>query len=293
MARGIDHLVIAVRDLDAAAVLYGRLGFQVGPQNRHPWGTLNRIVQLDGAFLELITTEPGFVPPAPEAPVAPFAGFLADYLQAHEGLAMLVLASDDAPADHARLVTHGIAEGAPFFFERKGRRADGSEVQVAFTLAFARPRKSAPAGFFLCQHHFPEHFWSPQLQHHANTAQAVTQVVAAASRPEDVAAFLAAFADAPVGSSNGELVVDTGRGVIEIAGSHSDTSQSGGSESLGWGGLMQLVAFRVACRDIVQAGTVLEAAGVPFTPTRHTLHVPATFAGGTAIVFDEERREQA
>ena len=37
--RPLDHLVLAVRDLDAAAAFYRALGFQVGARNRHPWGT--------------------------------------------------------------------------------------------------------------------------------------------------------------------------------------------------------------------------------------------------------------
>lgn len=45
MPRGLDHIVHAVRDLDAAAALYKSLGFTVGARNRHPWGTHNYIVQ--------------------------------------------------------------------------------------------------------------------------------------------------------------------------------------------------------------------------------------------------------
>jgi catechol 2,3-dioxygenase-like lactoylglutathione lyase family enzyme len=55
MARGLDHIVHAVRDLDAAAALYRRLGFTVGARNQHPWGTHNYIVQLPGTFIELLT----------------------------------------------------------------------------------------------------------------------------------------------------------------------------------------------------------------------------------------------
>src|SRR5262245_52600057 len=55
MPRGLDHIVHAVRDLDAAADLYRRLGFSVGARNRHPWGTHNHIVQLPGFFIELLT----------------------------------------------------------------------------------------------------------------------------------------------------------------------------------------------------------------------------------------------
>ena len=46
MPRGLDHIVHAVRDLDAAAAFYRRLGFTVSARNRHPWGTHNHIIQL-------------------------------------------------------------------------------------------------------------------------------------------------------------------------------------------------------------------------------------------------------
>src|SRR3712207_7666441 len=91
MPRAIDHLVLAVRDLDAAGRFYGRLGFQVGARNRHPWGTENRIVQFPGSFLELITVGEG----AEIEPHAPgrfgFGAFVRDYLTRREGLATLVL----------------------------------------------------------------------------------------------------------------------------------------------------------------------------------------------------------
>ncbi|MGP8122859.1 MAG: VOC family protein, partial [Xanthobacteraceae bacterium] len=44
MSRGLDHIVHAVRGLDAAAEFYRRAGFVVGARNRHPWGTHNHIV---------------------------------------------------------------------------------------------------------------------------------------------------------------------------------------------------------------------------------------------------------
>ena len=60
-ARGIDHLVLAARDLDALAQFFRHIGFAVGARNRHPWGTRNHIVQFDGAFIELIGVEPGLL----------------------------------------------------------------------------------------------------------------------------------------------------------------------------------------------------------------------------------------
>src|SRR5271169_1081835 len=101
MPRAIDHIVIPARDLAAQATLYRRLGFQVGPRNRHPWGTENHIVQFDGSFLELIGLGEGFVAPAPAPGVYSFAGFLATFLQRREGVAMLVMRSADAEVDRA------------------------------------------------------------------------------------------------------------------------------------------------------------------------------------------------
>src|SRR5581483_11588475 len=56
MSRDLDHVAHAVRDLDATADFYARLGFTVGARNRHApaWGTQNHIVQLPGFFVEVL-----------------------------------------------------------------------------------------------------------------------------------------------------------------------------------------------------------------------------------------------
>jgi hypothetical protein len=53
----IDHVVVAVADLDgAAARLRERTGLAAVPGGEHPaWGTRNAIVPLGGAYLELVT----------------------------------------------------------------------------------------------------------------------------------------------------------------------------------------------------------------------------------------------
>jgi hypothetical protein len=67
--RRIDHLVLAVHELDRAAARYARPGFIVGARNRNPWGTENRVIQLRSSFLELIAVaDPDLIPP-PAAPL--------------------------------------------------------------------------------------------------------------------------------------------------------------------------------------------------------------------------------
>ena len=138
MARGIDHLVLAVRDLDAAAAHYRALGFTVGARNRHPWGTENHIVQFPGAFLELIGLGEGAEIALAEPGTFSFATRIRDSLaQDGDNFAMLVVESADALADKAAFDAAGFGGFETFFFERKGMRPDGTQVRVAFTLAFA------------------------------------------------------------------------------------------------------------------------------------------------------------
>lgn len=189
--RRLDHVVLAARDLEGLAGVFRRLGFVVGARNRHPWGTLNHIVQLDGSFLELIGLDSGFkLAPDHDPHNFSFCGFVADYLAQREGPALLALTSDNAEADARAFRVMGIGDFEPFHFERRARRPDGSTVEVAFTLAFARSLLLSRTGFFSCQHHFPQNFWDPAFRAHANGAWRLDGVVLVAENPADHGEFL-------------------------------------------------------------------------------------------------------
>src|SRR5213082_601090 len=116
MPLGLDHIVHAVRDLDAAAALYERLGFVVGARNRHPWGTHNHIVQLPGFFVELLTVaEPDKL--GSDVFSALFGTFNRIFLKEREGLSFLILESTDAGADAADFRAAGIAVSDAMSFE--------------------------------------------------------------------------------------------------------------------------------------------------------------------------------
>lgn len=192
--RAVDHLVLAVRDLDRAAAFYERLGFRTTPRGVHPWGTHNRLVQFaDRTFLELLTVgEPGKI--ADAAPGAfSFGAFNRDVLAEGEGMSMLVLASDDEEADRADFAAHGLATFAPFAFERIARAADGEERKVAFRLTFTADPALPRAGFFTCRHLFPEQFWKPEFQAHPNGVTGITDVAMTTRDPADHHVFLEAF----------------------------------------------------------------------------------------------------
>lgn len=287
MPRGLDHLVLATHDLDRQAALYSALGFSVGRRNRHPWGTLNHIVQFPGCFLELIGLETGFAPPDESEPVAAFAGFLSRYLAEGEGFAMLVLESRDAEADQNDFAAAGIAaRPSTFFFERKGSRPDGSEVHVAFTLAFARSPQIAAAGFFVCQQHFPENFWNAPLQRHENGVGGVTAAVMMAEDPIRHAAFLEAYTGGGrVTRHEGGIAVATPRGAIEMLTPAAVAAAYGAGAAGGRSGDVRFVAIEFAGGDVAEIGRRAAANGVACQERDGRIVVPAEQAFGVALGF--------
>jgi hypothetical protein len=288
MSRGLDHVVHAVRDLDAAAALYRGLGFQVGARNRHPraWGTQNHIVQLPSTFVELLavadTTHIG-----PHAPRHfSFGAFNRDFLARGEGLSMLVLEGRGAP-DAEAFRAAGIGDFELYEFEREGLRPDGTVIKVAFTLAFASDPKAPNAGFFTCQHRHPENFWNPAFQVHANTAAGVAGVVLVAEQPRDHYVFLSAFAGArellatPAGIS-----ARTPRGEIQVLLPEA-YRDSYGVEPPATARGARLAALRFTVRDLDAAAGVLGASRLPADRRMgRTIVVGPDVAMGATLVFE-------
>src|SRR5262245_3478352 len=217
MPRGLDHIVHVVRDLDAAADLYRRLGFIVGARNRHSrsWGTQNHIVQLPGTYIELLAvTDPTEI--APHLPRHfSFGAFNRDWVARGQGLSMLVLEGRGAPdADAFRAA--GIGDYELYEFERQGKRPSGTPVKLAFALAFASDPGAPGIGFFTCFQRNPENFWNPAFQSHPNTAVAVAGVVLVAHVPSNHAKFLAVFAGADSRRTPDGVTIATPRGNIEV-----------------------------------------------------------------------------
>ncbi|PWC35946.1 VOC family protein [Azospirillum sp. TSO35-2] len=270
--RRIDHLVLAVHDLDRAAALYEGLGFQVGARNRHPWGTENRLIQFRSSFLELITVGDGALIP-PHAPGRfSFGAFVRDCLETREGLAMVVLDSTDAAADAAAFTRTGIGRFEPFHFERKGRRPDGSETVVAFSLAFALDPRLPDAAFFVCQQHHPEAFWNPAFQQHPNGAVELEAVTLEAPDPSEHADFIAGFTGV-AGRNNGgqDLVFPLrGGGRLVIA---SGAGASGGT------------SYRVAVADPAAVAERLAHLNLPFQTADDAVTIGPAEAFGVTIRF--------
>jgi catechol 2,3-dioxygenase-like lactoylglutathione lyase family enzyme len=287
MARGLDHIVHAVRDLDAAADFYRRLGFQVGSRNRHPraWGTENHIVQLPGTYIELLAV----ADPTDIAPHAPrffsFGAFNRDFLTHQQGLAMLVLEGRGAP-DAAEFRAAGIGDFELYEFEREGRLPDGSAIKLAFALAFASDPLAPETGFFAILHRHPESFWNPAFQNHPNTAAAVAGVVLVADNPSDHHIFLEAFTgQRDLLATSAGLSIKTPRGEIQVMQPDAFRDRFGVEPPTTERGA-RLAALRFAVRDLDAAAHGLRTAAVASSSHMGRVVVGPDRAMGATLVFE-------
>ena len=282
--RDIDHLVLAVRDLDAARETYRRLGFVLTPVARHPWGTANSLAQLNGSFLELIAVADAAAIPEPTETAYSFGAFNRDYLEAREGLSMLALRSNDAEADRRAFAAADLPVYDPFRFERTATGPDGVERTVAFSLAFTSDaRTHGQAGFFTCQHHHPENFWRREFQAHPNGARHVASAAFVTRDPADFHVFLTHFTGQhDMLSTSLHVRFALGEGSVDVlspVGFKAFFGEDPGPDP------RRFTGYRVAVADLAATRHVLAQNEVPFAELSGALVVPSTFAHGAAVAF--------
>jgi hypothetical protein len=285
MARGLDHVVHAVSDLDAAAALYARAGFTVGARNRHApaWGTQNHIVQLPGFFVELLAMADmrGIAPHA--ARYFSFGAFNRDFLAHKQGLSMLVLEGRDSAAEAETFRAAGIGDFELFHFERDAKRPDGTPTKVAFSLAFACDPKAPDIGYFACRQRHPENFWNPAFQQHANGAIGIAGVVLVADQPREHREFLSAFAGVQdVQAVEMDVSVKTPRGEIRVMNPASFAREFGAAPPDTKRGA-RLAALRFAVRDRAAVKAALQAGKVDYAELAQRLVVGPDIAKSTTM----------
>lgn len=286
MPRDIDHLVIAVNDLEAARANWQALGFTVTPVAHHPFGTANAVIQMDGTFIELLgVADPTAVPEAEIAQFS-FAAFNRDFLERREGISMLALASRDPTADRDDFEAAGLPVFAPFGFERMAKGPDGIDRKVGFSLTFTAERRLRQVGFFTCRHHYPENFWRAEFQHHQNDALRIASAVLVARDPADFHEFLSKLTGQhEMTSTSLGVTFNLGRGAIEVL---SPTGYQA------WFGEpcepdpRRLLACRIAVADVDGTREVLDHHGIAYSKRMGAVVVPPSAANGVAIAFVDQ-----
>ena len=188
-ATALDHVGVAVPNLDAAAAEWSALGFTVQPLAPHmsdgkPTGTGNRNIMLRQGYIELLATIDAGRP----------STTIARFLAHHTGIHVLTLATDDEEAAASRLARAGFTAT----ITRSSRPAD-ADAPTGPQAEFARiPLAEADPRLQLLRHLTPDLVWQERFLSHPNRARALREVIVAADPPAAFAARLARAAGLPV-----------------------------------------------------------------------------------------------
>jgi catechol 2,3-dioxygenase-like lactoylglutathione lyase family enzyme len=286
MKRGIDHLVLGVSDIERAAKFYRRLGFTTTPRAQHPWGTDNSLVQLTGSFLELLTvSRPELVPPSKEREFS-FGEYNQEFLSRREGMSMLVFESTDAEADREEFMARGLPPYDKFYFERKAKLPDGSQVPVAFSLAFATDPRMPEAAFFCCQQHAPQYFWKAEYQSHANGADKILEVIMVADAPEAFSGFFSKLQEPEsVVKKEADLIIQTPRGTIRMLTPTEAQRRYEIGTVAGFPETPYFLGFAVQVGDLELVGNNLHKNSIPCKLSNRLIRVLPQDAFGVLIEF--------
>ena len=168
---GLDHAVIAVRDLDAARDTFTRMGFSLAPRGLHSTGSSNHNVMLGQDYFELLQV------PRTNA----LQAYYHEFLRHQEGLAALALTGADLQAAMPALTQEGFEPSPPLDFSRKV--TSGSRTGTArFRLTNLAAHTTRGALLFICQHFTRELVWLPELQKHDNGATGLGAVAFVAEK---------------------------------------------------------------------------------------------------------------
>lgn len=273
---GIDHVVIVVRDLDAARDAFRSMGFTLTPRGEHTLGSQNHCVMFRNDYIELLWS--------PEGTPHPSRQYYTEFARAGAGLAAIALKTDSAKGAYTEMLWAGFAPSDPVDFSRPVEVPEGKR-DARFRVSMAAPDRTPGGRMFVCEHLTRDVVWRPEYERHANGATAIAAVaivaddVATTARP-----YERLFARQAESIAEG-LKVHTGDAPIAFVTARSLSARLPNVRmSARPAPLMAALFVRVANRDAAEAA--LKAGG--FVPARMpdgSVALGADVAHGVALVF--------
>jgi len=277
---GVDHVVVTVRDLDAAAQVWKGLGFTISPRGTHSpqMGSGNYTIMFGEDYLELL----GIISATPHnAPMR-------EWLEKQEGLERTAFTTDDAAAGVAEVQAKGVAATGPISFGRPVPMPDGSMSEARFQV-FHWPSTLRTGGMriFACEHLTRETVWIPELQSHANGATGILRVEALAKDPRAAAEQMAGLIESSVAQApDGAWAVPTGAGRADLV--FLDRAQlAARHEGVPLDGLPDEGAAAL----VLKTHSLSHAARALGIAPGATVAVPATRATGVLLRFVPEEQD--
>ena len=272
--KGIDHIVIATRDLDSTQDTFRRMGFTLTPRGHHTLGSQNHCVVFGQDYFELL-----MVPQR-----LPGREYYYDFARIGDGLAAVALKTDNARGAYGELSAAALAPSEPVDFSRPVQLPEGAK-NASFRITQLGLEQTPGGQVFVCQHFTRDVVWRPEYQRHANTA---TGLAALAILSNDVPATAAAYErlfDVKARTIDEGLLIDTGDTPIAVVGERALAKRLPGVWiSARHQPCMAALFIRVSDRGVAERS--IRAGGLH--PTRMpdgSVAVGAAEAHGVAIIF--------
>lgn len=189
----LDHVGLFVADLEAAGQQLARLGFQVSQINVQtnadangalvPSGTSNRLARLRRGYLEILAA----------THATALADQLTQGLTRYEGIHLVALSHDDIPATRGRLVADGFAMQPVVHLRRRDKTLPG-EPEVAWSVLRPQPGVMPEGRIQFAKSHNPDRVWQDDLTQHANSAEALTDLLFCVADCDEAAARFGRYA---------------------------------------------------------------------------------------------------
>lgn len=271
---GIDHAIIGVRDLEKGRAAYEKLGFRTTPRGRHVgWGTANYCLMFEDDYLEIL----GIVDP--EA----FTNNLDSFLETREGLASIVLRTDDAAAVRSSWAEAGLE---PAEVKDLSRLLE-PDTELRFQNVTLEPEMTADVPIFACSHLTADRMRQPGWTEHPNGALGIKTITAVT---RDVAAVIEPmsriFGSTKITETDNTVAVHTGRAVLLFATPddfdmlHPELRAELDAEQA------TLAVLSVRVRDLEGTADWLSKAQIPYTrESSGIIGVGAEYAHGVMLEF--------
>jgi catechol 2,3-dioxygenase-like lactoylglutathione lyase family enzyme len=273
---GADHVVVTVRDLDAAAAQWKKLGFTLSPRGTHSpqMGTGNYTIMFGEDYLELLGVLHETEQNKPTR----------DFLKSREGIERTAFTTDNAAAGAAELKARGLEPLGPVHFGRPVDLPNGGTGEAKFNV-FRWPLAESPGGMriFACQHLTRNTVWIPELQKHANGASRIVAIEILAADPKAAAEHMSRLIDEPVSSANGVWRVHSGGKRADFLFYDAASFAKRYPEAVRAGAAPEgAAALVIGTTDLVAATKALGSIGVAHDGI---VSAPASAANGTIVSF--------
>lgn len=281
----INHVGMAVRNIEATADRYEALGFLLTPYSPHSgasrpgepvtrMGSGNRCVMFSNNYLEILANED----PAHPSPR------LASMLRHHQGGHIVCFGTEDVSAVDRRLVHGGFKTSGVIPLQRDIDTPDGART-AKFERVLFSPDASPEGVIQAARHLTPQYIYQPRYIAHPNGC---TEVSSAVIVVDDMQGYSERYRQytgiASESTADGAacfrfslcsrlLLMDSAAAARYLPGSLHPPVPG-----------IAAIGFR--CPEMARQVARLNASGIPFMEAGSRLIVPAEEASGIAVVFE-------